>query len=296
MSADEEDEGRAPVAPGAAGKDGELRLTLDHDGERSYVARDYARTPFHVTRGMYTDPDRDDVVFVYVQNPTGATVQGDRTRAEIVARPGASAHVTTGSARKVHTMDAGHAEALTTVRTEEDAYVEYVPDPTILHDGARYETETRVEVADGGAVVVSDIAVAGRRAHGESFGFDEYVSSTKAYADGALLFDDTTRVEDAGTTGSRAAAFDGRAVFGDLYVVAPDAETDALRDAVAEAVGDAVGEDGGVDAGATALPNDAGVVARMVSETTAGARRAKRAAWDAARRRLLGAPAPPRRR
>jgi len=287
-----------PVAPGSAGKDGELRLVFDYDGERSYVARDYARAPFHLTRGMYPDPERDDTVFVYVQNPTGATVQGDRTEAEVVVRSGASAHVTTGSAEKVHTMDAGHAEARTTLRVEEDGYVEYVPDPTILHDGSRYETETHVEVADGGVAVVSDIVVAGRRAHGECFGFDSYKSSVTARSDGRLLFDDATRVDNADDAGGRATMFDGCAVFGDLYVVASDAETDALRDDVTEAVEETVGEatDERIDAGASALPNEAGVVARFVSDGVRGARRTKRATWDAARRRLLDAPAPPRRR
>lgn len=291
MSTDDAD--APPVAPGSAGKDGEMRLVFDRDGDRSYVAHDYARVPFHLTRGMYPDPERDGTVFVYVQNPTGATVQGDRTTAEVVAREGATAHVTTGSAEKVHTMDAGRAEARATVRVEEDGYVEYVPDPTILHDGARYETETRVEVADSGAAVVSDVVVAGRRAHGEAFGFDAYRSSVTGYTDGALLFDDTTEIDDAEAAGGRAAAFDGNGVFGDLYVVAPDSDTEALRDEVAASVADA---DPDAVAGVTRLPSDAGVVARFVAGRTRQARAVKRAAWDAARRRLIGAPVPPRRR
>lgn len=299
MSTDRDDGGEhegvagAPVAPRSAGKDGELRLIFETDGDRSYVAHDYARVPFHLTRGMYPDPEREDAVFVYVQNPTGATVQGDRTTAEVVAREGATAHVTTGSAEKVHSMDAGHAEARTTVRAEEDGYVEYVPDPTILHDGARYETETRVEVAESGAAIVSDVVVAGRRAHGESFGFDTYRSSVTGHSDGALLFDDTTEVDDAEAAGGRTAAFDSNGVFGDLYVVAPDSDVAALRDEVATSVADA---DPDAVAGVTRLPNRAGVVARFVAKTTRQARTVKRAAWDAARRRLIGAPVPPRRR
>jgi urease accessory protein len=289
------EEGEKPLAPGSAGKDGELRLVFAIDGGRSYVAHDYARVPFHLTRGMYPDPERDDVVFVYVQNPTGATVQGDRTTAEIVAREGSTAHVTTGSAQKVHTMDAGHAEASTTLRVEEDGYIEYVPDPTILHDGARYDTATELHVAEGGAAVVSDIVVAGRRAHGESFGFDAYRSSVTGYTDGTLLFDDTTEVDDATETGGRSGAFDGYGVFGDLYVVAPDADVGALRDEVAEMVADTDAENDAVT-GVTRLPNEAGVVARFVAGSVPDARTTKRAAWDGARRRLIDSPVPPRRR
>jgi urease accessory protein len=296
MKTDEESDAESgvPVAPGTAGKDGELRLVFDHDGERSYVAHDYARVPFHLTRGMYPDPERDDVVFVYVQNPTGATVQGDRTWAEITAHTGASAHVTTGSAEKVHSMDAGHAEAETKVRAEGGAYVEYVPDPTILHDAARYESDTELHVAEDGAAVVSDIVVAGRRAHGESFGFDTYRSSVTGRSGGSLLFDDTTEVADPSEAGRSKVTFDGCAVFGDLYVVAPGEDAEELREDIASSVRAA--DASGAEAGVTELPNGAGTVVRFVSDSTAAAREIKRAAWDAARRRLLGAPVPPRRR
>lgn len=291
---DADDTKEAPVAPGSVGKDGELRLVFDHDGEESYIAHDYARVPFHLTRGMYPDPERDDVVFVYIQNPTGATVQGDRTTAEVTASSGAKAHVTTGSSEKVHSMDAGHAEAETTVRVEKGGYIEYVPDPTILHDGASYNSDTELHVADGGAAVFSDIVVAGRRAHGESFGFEAYRSSVTARSDGSLLFDDKTRITDAQDTGRNAVSFDGCAVFGDLYVVAPGKDAERLRDEVASSV--CAVDAPGAEAGATELPNGAGAAVRFIANSTPDARKTKRAAWDAARRSLLGVPVPPRRR
>ncbi len=281
------------VPRGSAGKDGEMRLVFDVDGDgRSFVAEDYARVPFHVGRGMYSDPVHDDVVFVYVQDPTGAAVQGDERTAEVVARDGATAHVTTGSAQKVHTMETSYASDETTLRVGEDAYVEYVPDATILHDGARYASMTDVRVEEGGAAVVSEVVVAGRLAHGETFGFDAYRSRVTASDEDGLLFDDTTEVVN--VDHERTALFDGNSVFGDLYVVAPDAETDALRDATAEAL-PADGVEGAT-AGATVLPNDAGVVTRFVAEDLRSARETKRTVWDAARRHLLNAPVPPRRR
>jgi urease accessory protein len=198
-------------------------------------------------------------------------------------------------------METSYAKAETTVRVDEDAYLEYVPDPTILHDGARYDTETHIRVTEGSAAVVSDIVVAGRLAHGEHFGFDAYRSSVTAREDdGILLFDDTTEITDADEDGRRRTVFDGNSVFGDVYVVAPgyaeetDETTEGLRDAVASAVEDET-EDA-VTAGVTALPNDAGVVLRFVADSVGEARRTKRAGWDAARRRLIGAPVPPRRR
>jgi urease accessory protein UreH len=115
-----------------------------------------------------------------------------------------------------------------------------------------------------------------------------------------LLFDDTTEITDADEDGRRRTVFDGKSVFGDVYVVAPgygketDETTGGLRDAVASAVEDE--SDDAVTAGVTMLPNGAGVVVRFVADGVREARRTKRAGWDAARRHLIDTPVPPRRR
>jgi len=85
-------------------------------------------------------------------------------------------------------------------------------------------------------------------------------------------------------------------LFGDLYLIAPSSDTEELRDSVAESIEEEIAEKETVTAGATVLPNGAGVVVRFLAEGTREARRAKRAGWDAARRRLVDSPVPPRRR
>jgi urease accessory protein len=79
-------------------------------------------------------------------------------------------------------------------------------------------------------------------------------------------------------------------VLGTLFVIAPAAETAALSDALHEAVADT----DGVAAGATALPNDAGVLVRILGEAPEPVRVARRDGWRAARAELLDAPIPGR--
>lgn len=276
------------VAPGSAGKSGVLRVVIGED-DGSYVAEDLARVPFHLTRGMYNDPELDGMVFVYVQNPTGATVQGDRTTADFVARAGSEAHVTTQSAEKIHRMDSNHASAEVGIRVEDGAYFEYVPDETILHGGARLSRETTLDVAPTGVAVLAETVVAGRLARDEKFDFEAYRSRLECRSDGELLFRDTTEIRPEDDDAGRTALFDGAPVFGDLYVVAPDEDADGLRDTATDAVEDE-------RAGVTVLPNGAGVLVRATGGTAEGVRETLETAWDAVRRELVGAPVPRRRK
>jgi len=80
-------------------------------------------------------------------------------------------------------------------------------------------------------------------------------------------------------------------VYGAAFVVAPDRETGGLSDALDERLN-------ATDArtGVTALPNDAGVAVRALGDRAETVQDALRAAWDHARRDLIGAAPPPGRK
>lgn len=62
-------------------------------------------------------------------------LQGDRLDVSITVGPGASAHVTTQSATKIHRMDATSAAATGSQRLAlaDNAYLELLPGPVIPH-------------------------------------------------------------------------------------------------------------------------------------------------------------------
>lgn len=82
--------------------------------------------------------DGDDQAYVYLLNPTGGIVQGDRLETEVVLEPGARALLTTQSATKVYRMERGYAEELNRYTLRGDAVLEYLPDQTIPFAGARF--------------------------------------------------------------------------------------------------------------------------------------------------------------
>lgn len=286
------------AAVGSPGKDGVLELTFAPAGDGTALVRDYATAPFHVSGTLGHDP-HPRAETVYVQSPTGGVAQGDRHDVTIAVEHDAVGVVSTASATKVLSMTRNYAAADTTLRVGRDAHLDYVPEPTILHADARYCQRVSLDVAPGGSAVLGDVVVPGRLARGERFAFERYLSRVRGCGPDGLLFEDATHLAPGGGASDSAAPggvggdpsapgvlgeFD---VYGTLFVVAPDHETGALSDDLHAAVSSTDAR-----AGATALPNDAGVAVRALGYRAEYVAESLRAAWDAARRKLLDAPAP----
>lgn len=319
------------VDAGAPGKGGELRARFEREAgsERSRLASDYARAPYHLTGGLTHD---EPFASVRVQSPTAGIGQGDRLHMSLTAGPDARASVTGASATKVFGMDRNYGRASVEARAESGAYLEVLPEPTIVFGGARFHQSVRLHADSDAAVVFADTFVPGRLARGEAFAFDRYASRIEGHtADGLSFCDATDLGSDAGLVASPADAggpgvLGDHSVVGSLYVFAPDSDVAGLADDVHERLAahveagdcEADDEDGveagdetdgevakttesypdrvSVEASATRLPNDSGVVARALGPDARVVTDALASARDTIRRDLTGYPAPERRR
>lgn len=284
------DEPVPQMAVGSAGKAGELELTFATDAAgRTRLVHDFARVPYHVSGTLDHDP-HPDAATVFVQSPTGGIAQGDRLRASVEVGPDAVAHVSTGSATKVQSMDANYAEATVELSVGEGGHLDYLPEPTILHADARYRQELTLRLAPGGTAVVGEVVVAGRLARGERFDFERYGSRLRAVGPDGPLFADATDLTPERDDPTAPGVMADFSVYGTCFVVDPGGDSAALSDAVHERL-----QRGEARGGATALPNEAGVAVRVLGDRAETVRAGLVAAWDVARRELVGAPAPDRR-
>jgi len=282
------DEPLPAAAAASTGKEGRLlaEFAADDDGQTRLV-RDYASVPFHLTGGLTHDEELPEAATAYVQSPTGAIAQGDRHDLSVTVGSGASAHVTTQSATKVHGMDRNYGRVDVDLTVERGGYLEFLPEPTILHPDARYRQETRLSVADGASALLREVLVPGRLARDEAFEFERAYTRLRARRDGELLFADAQDLHPASRDPRRMGVLGEHDVLGTLYVVGDASLSDELHERAASA--------GDARAGATALPDDAGVLVRALGRRAA-VTAALDAAWDGARRALVGAGRPERRK
>ena len=150
---------------GSVGKLGYLRLDFRRDENlgRTVLADLDRRAPMIAQKALYWEESQPDMACVITITSTGCVVQGDRMALDVHARRNSRALVTTQSATKVHVMDHNHACQLQRFHLEEGSWLEYVPDPLILHRHSRYVQDTWVTLPESACFLYGEMLVPGRR-------------------------------------------------------------------------------------------------------------------------------------
>ncbi|MDH6109647.1 urease accessory protein [Kitasatospora sp. MAP12-15] len=273
---------------GRPGKVGLLELGFERIGPRTELVTRYQKSPLQLMRPLYFDPERPDLAITYLMSTGGGIVQADRLRMDLHCGAGSTVHLSTQAATKIHRMDADYATQQVFLTADEDAYVEYLPEPTIPYRDSRFYQRTVITVAPSATVLAGETVLAGRLAHGERNAYQVFAADLEwRRPDGRLFALDTVRLEPhtTGVTGPAVlAAHDLVSTFYAVTPLAPAAEVaDALHGALAGS---------GLLYGVSVLPADSGAWLRVLGGDSPAVAAAVRQAWDAVRRLLIGSPAP----
>jgi urease accessory protein len=277
---------------GAVGKSGYLRLGFEHRDGRTILADLDSRTPFLAQRALHCDDALPDMAWLFMITTGGCVLQGDRLALDVALGKGARAHVTTQSATKVHSMDANYAHQTQTFTLGEGAYLEFLPDPLIPHRQARFANDTRIVIDPTASMLCSEIVQPGRKHHhpDECFGATLLSLSTSAARPGGQpLFSEKLVIEPLRNPMRQSGVMDGFDVFGNVILCAPA----DVADRVHARVGAEVDLTAGVAFGACRLPNDAGLIYKVLGRETAQVRAKVREFWEVARHEITGAAIPP---
>jgi urease accessory protein len=275
----------------APGKSGLLDMTFVRREERSVLAHLARKAPLLVQQALYWDEHLPDLPCVFIITTSGCVLQGDRLDVSITVGPYAMAHVTTQAATKVHQMDANFAAQSQRLSLAENSYLELLPGPIIPHRHSRFITNTDASVAAGATLLSAEIVQPGRKHHGrgEVFEYDLYSSTfTASRPDGTALFTEKLVAEpwrhpirQAGVMGK----FD---VFANVTLVTPQRHAARIFDKI----GCQSGFSGECVAGASRLPNDAGLVYKVLGMETEPVKAMVRAFWKIVRQEVVGTPIP----
>jgi urease accessory protein len=152
------------------GMAGSLRLTMGLNDAGHCALREQYCSQLH--RVLQLIPgEAPEEGLVYVVNPTGGILQGDRLEADIRVERGAHGIVTTPSATKLYRGER-IAESTTRLRVAAGATLEYVPEPIIPYAGSKYIENLSMDVEPGGRLLSWEILAPGRAARGELFDYD----------------------------------------------------------------------------------------------------------------------------
>lgn len=155
---------------GAGGRlprgDGRAEVAWHSVGGATRLRHLYQRTPCRV---FFPDPGPSELPTAVVLTTSGGLAGGDRIGLDLAVERGARSVVTTQAAEKVYRSAGEPCSVHVEVTAHERTWVEWMPQETILFDGARLRRTTTIRAAGDARVLAGEILVFGRLARGEVF-------------------------------------------------------------------------------------------------------------------------------
>ena len=145
----------------------ELRLGFARAGERTVLRENRHLGPLRVQKALY--PEGEAVCQAIILHPPSGIAGGDHLTIGVDVAAGAHAQLTTPGAGKWYRSGGADASQTIDLTVAEGATLEWLPQETIVFDGARARMETRVTLAADSRFIGWDILCLGRAAAGERF-------------------------------------------------------------------------------------------------------------------------------
>lgn len=183
----------------------EGRLSFERAGANTVVREAYARSPLR----LLTPRNHGNSAWAYTSTLGGGFVDGDRVRLRIEVGEGARAFVSTQGPTRIYRSPGG-CESETAVEVARGGALVLAPDPTACFAGARFRQRTEVELGEGGSVALCEGLSSGRS--GERWGFDRCTLGLLLRRSGRTLLDECWLLDPAhGALGHRLGRFEALA-------------------------------------------------------------------------------------
>jgi urease accessory protein len=196
-----------------------------------------------------------------IVNTGGGVAGGDSYSVKLMLGEGAEVEATTPSAERIYRSDGPAAAIATRLTLAPGARLFWLPQETLMFEGARLERRLEVDTSGEASFIVAETLVFGRLAMGESRIDATLRDSWRVRRDGRLMFADETRLEHAGATLECKAVGAGARALSTIVASAPDIEARLpdLRAAL-----DAAGSE--IESGASAF--DGLIVVRLLGASS----------------------------
>ena len=277
---------------GAPGKHGYLRMGFELDKDGKSIMRDLERrAPLIVQQELYFDEEMPEMPCVYILSSGGPNIDGDRYRQDITVKKDAYAWVSTGAATKLAQMRYNYSGLVQNLILEDNAYLEFMPEPVIPCRNTRFISDTRLQVAETATVFYSEIFMGGRKYYkdGELFLYDILsVCSHGERPDGTQLFREKFVIDPLVENPRNLGIMGNFDVFANVIVMTPKDKAEEIYSKT-EVFLDKKNH---LAAGITRLPNNAGLLYKVLGMEPTPVKKLVRAFCSIVRQTVKGKPVP----
>jgi urease accessory protein len=211
---------------------GGAELRFRRSGAATRIAHLHQAAP---SRFLFPDPEPGDPPLAALVNTAGGLAGGDAVAVMLALEAGCDAILSTPAAEKVYRSLGPPTRVTARIEVGAGATLEWLPQETILFDGARLDRAIDIALAPDARLLLAEMLVFGRQARGETMRQGSVLDrwrlrrgGTLAWADGLALGKDlAARREDR-------FGFGGAEAMATLLLAVPT-PVEPLRDALREA-------------------------------------------------------------
>jgi urease accessory protein len=204
-----------------------LALEFTFHGGKTTLSGKRHDGPLVVQKPLY--PEGADICHAIVVHPPGGIAGGDELALEAKAAEHASALLTTPGAAKWYRSAGPWARQ--NVAFEVKGNLEWLPQETIVFDGARAEASYDVDLGADAGLIGWDIVCLGRTGSGERFARGTFRNSIRVRRGGRLLWLERGRIDGGSRLLQSPAGLAGMPVFGTFFASALKLDEDLLKQA-----------------------------------------------------------------
>ncbi len=161
------------------GWQGRLQLTYRHQQGQTQAIEHQGTAPLKVQRSFY--PESTAICHNTILHTAGGIVGGDKLNIDIDLQSQARAVITTAAAGKIYGSNGAIATQKIVQNIGEYACLEWLPQETIVFDGAIFHQHLHVNLAATASWLGWEITRFGRTARGERFTSGIWKSATEVY-------------------------------------------------------------------------------------------------------------------
>ncbi|WP_213066450.1 urease accessory protein UreD [Acinetobacter oleivorans] len=197
-----------------------LELGFCFENSRTIMSHRKHHGPVRVQKMLW--PERTGVCHAIIVHPPAGIAGGDHLTFEIETKDQAHAVVTTPGAGKWYKTNGKQAFQHIHLHVKDQSILEWVPQETMLFDGALAHSETHIHLNYAASFIGWDMLVLGRQARAEHFIQGSYHNQFKLWREHKLLVADTLYFEGGDRWLSSCLGMNNQAVMGSFWAVAPE--------------------------------------------------------------------------
>ncbi|MCT7988928.1 urease accessory protein UreD [Laspinema olomoucense] len=275
--------------PGLKGWHGSLELAYAQSGTATQMVSAKATAPLKMQRPFY--PEGEGVCHSVILHTAGGIVGGDSLGQSIHLQENAHALITTAAAAKIYRSMGEVARQTIQIQVDSGAYCEWLPQESIIFNGAIYRQDLRIELAPDARFLLWEINRFGRSARGETFVEGEWRSQTEIWQQGRPLWIDRQHLQGSESAVASDHALGGFPIVATLAWIADPVTPELVQEARSLWERRSSSSDG--EAGVTRLTH--GLLCRYRGSSTPEVRNWFSEVWQLLRLRFIGRPScPPR--